>query len=126
MKTLRCCLVLILLGLVLSACGAAPQENATPLPESMKGYELYSWQEDGQWAFSLLAGTNRQKTLDEIRSADTSLTDVEALIAMLENVPSGQFVTWSSGESLSFPPENVIQKIEKVCQERGLVLNIAK
>jgi hypothetical protein len=126
MKTLRSCLVLMLLGMILSSCGTRPQTEATPLPESMKGYELYSWQENGQWSFSLLAGTNRQKTLDEIRSNDTTLADVEALIAMLENVPSGQFVTWSSRESLSFPPESVIQKIEKVCQDRGLVLNIAQ
>lgn len=126
MKTLRYCLVIILLGMVLSSCGAAPEKEATPLPESMKGYELYSWQEGGQWTFSLLTGTNRQKTLEEIQSTDTALSDVEALIDRLENVPSGQFVTWSSGESLSFPPESVVQKIEKVCSERGLVLNIVQ
>jgi hypothetical protein len=48
----------------------------------MKGYELYSWQQDGQWVFSLLVGTNREKTLDEIQSPQARLT-----LDALENGP---------------------------------------
>jgi hypothetical protein len=45
--------------------------SATPgdeLPHSAKGYELYSWQEDSQWHFTLITGTNRNKTLEEVIS----------------------------------------------------------
>ena len=35
------------------------------LPHSMKEYELYSWAEDGFWYFTLITGTNRNKTLEE-------------------------------------------------------------
>ena len=38
------------------------------LPHSMKGYELYSWEEDAQWHFTLITGTNRTKTMEEITS----------------------------------------------------------
>ena len=48
----------------------------------MKGYELYSWQEGGQWKFSVLIGTNRKKTLDEIKSADVVLSGVDALTSL--------------------------------------------
>ena len=34
----------------------------------MKGYELYSWSEDSQWHFTIITGTNRNKTLEEITS----------------------------------------------------------
>jgi hypothetical protein len=122
MKTILYFLFLIPLGLFLSGCGTA----ATPLPESMKGYELYSWQENDRWVFSLLVGTNREKTIDEIKSADTVLPDVEALISMLEKVPSGQYVTWSSRETLAFPPDDILEQVEKVCRDRELTLNIAR
>lgn len=37
------------------------------LSTSMKGYELFAWEEpDGLW-FTLASGTNRQKTLSEVR-----------------------------------------------------------
>jgi hypothetical protein len=92
----------------------------------MKGYELYSWQEGNQWHFSLLTGTNRLKTLDEIKAPDTVLSDVDALTSRLKNIPAGQYVTWSSGETLAFPPENILKQVEQVCKEQGLVINMAK
>lgn len=118
--------ILILLGFFLSSCGNTNQHDVTQSPESMKGYELYSWQAGDQWEFSLLIGTNREKTLDEIKSIDNILPDVGALKSRLETIPSGEYVTWSSRETLSFPPDNIIKQVEQVCQDSGLILNIAK
>jgi len=126
MKTILSYLLVIPLVLLLSSCKAAAQSNATQLPESMKGYELYSWQEGNQWRFSLLIGTNREKSLDEIKSHDTLLPDADALITVLEKVPSGQYVTWSSRETLAFPPDSIIKQVEQVCKDRELIMNIAK
>ncbi len=126
MKTMRSFFFSLLLGLALSGCATAEPPTASPLPESMKGYELYSWEENGQWRFSLLVGTNREKTIDEIKSADTVLPDVDMLTSTLEKIPSGQFVTWSSRETLSFPPDDVIQQIEQACKDAGLIFIIVK
>ena len=126
MKTMQSLSFAILLGLLLSGCGTAVQPVATPLAGSMKGYELYSWQEGSHWAFSLLVGTNREKTLDEIKSTDTVLPGVEALESALEKVPSGQYITWSSKDTLSFPPGDIIRQVEQICKDKGLRLNIAK
>jgi len=115
-----------LLGLLLSGCGTAVQPTTTHLAESMKGYELYSWQDSSQWKFSLLVGTNREKTLDEIKSTDTVLLGVDALKSTLEKVPAGQYITWSLKETLSFPPEDVIAQVEQICKEKGLMLSIAR
>lgn len=93
---------------------------------SMKGYELYSWQDGDQWFFSLLVGTNRSKTLDEIRSPGSTFKEIKALQAALETIPAGQFVTWLSRDTLVFPFEDVMGQVEQICKDRGLQLNIAK
>jgi hypothetical protein len=125
MKTIQTLLFAILLGSSLSGCGKAAQSTVPPFAESMKGYELYSWQEGGQWKFSLLVGTNREKTLEEIKAAELVLTGVDALTSTLEKIPAGQYITWSSRETLSFPPEDIINQIEQACKDRGLILNRA-
>lgn len=124
MKIIQLFLFVLLLGSLLSGCGAA-QRTMTPFPESMKGYELYSWQDGGQWKFSLLVGTNREKTLEEIKSADVVLAGVDALTSTLEKIPAGQSITWSSRETLSFPPNEIRSQVEQICKEKGLLLNIA-
>jgi hypothetical protein len=118
-------MLVIMGGVLLSACGATSQSTAAPFAESMKGYELYSWQEDDQWNFALLVGTNREKTLEEIKAEETILRGVDALTGALEQMPAGQYITWSSQETLSFPPEDLVEQIEKVCADQGLILNRA-
>ena len=125
MKAVNYLALVILIVPLLSACGTASQSTPTPFPESMKGYELYSWQDGNQWYFSILVGTNREKTLDEIKSADTVLQGIDALTSALEQMPAGQNITWSTRDTLSFPSDEVIQQIEQVCTDQGLILNRA-
>ena len=125
MKTVQTFLFVVLSMILLSACAAAAEPAATPFPESMKGYELYSWQDGNQWRFSILIGTNREKTLDEIKSADVTLSSVEELKSTLEQIPAGQYITWSTRETLSFPPEDILKEVEQTCNDKGLLLNIA-
>jgi hypothetical protein len=125
MKIVKYFMFAILVGSLLSGCGAASEPTITPFPESMKGYELYSWRDGNQWNFSLLVGTNREKTLDEIKDTQTILRGVDALTSALEEMPAGQYITWSSRETLSFPPADIIEQIEQVCKAQGLILNRA-
>ena len=93
---------------------------------SMKGYELYSWQDGDQWYFSVLVGTNRNKTPDEIRSPGSAFRSLGALEAALKTIPAGQWVTWLSGNTLAFPSDEVVAQVQQICRDRGLQLNIAK
>jgi hypothetical protein len=124
MKIIQSVLFAILTAILISACGASNQPSPTPLGESMKGYELYSWQEANQWKFSLLVGTNREKTLEEIKSADILLSSVDELESVLETIPSGQYITWSSRETLSLPPEDILKRVEQICEDQGLILTV--
>ena len=125
MKIIQTLLFAVLLGSLLLSCGSSPQKTVSPFPESMKGYELYSWQDGGQWKFSLLVGTNRIKTLEEIKSAEVVLSGVDELTSTLERIPTGQYITWSSRETLSLPPDEIRSQVKQVCEDNGLVLNIA-
>jgi hypothetical protein len=87
---------------------------------SMKGYELYSWQEGGAWRYSVLEGTNRWKTLDEIRSPSVTLHSATALQDVLEQIPAGQFVTWVLRDDLTLPPSAIVERVRQVCEIRGL------
>ena len=125
MKTVKYLMFAILVGSLISGCGATSEPTITPFPESMKGYELYSWQDGNQWNFSLLVGTNREKTLDEIKDSKTVLRGVEKLTSALEQMPAGQYITWSSRDKLSFPPDDIIEQVKQSCEDKGLILNLA-
>jgi hypothetical protein len=113
------------------------------LPLMMKGYELYSWQESGQWNFTLIYGTNRNKNIDEIISKDDLIsekglirihvTDIEALKTVLSKMPEGEFVTWSAGFrgetgptdiKFELPPDELIKPIKEFTDQHGIKLQI--
>ena len=125
MKIIRFFLFVVLIGTVFSSCGMPSEPPPTSLGESMKGYELYSWQEGSQWKFSLLIGTNREKTLEEIKSAEILLSGVAELESVLGTIPSGQYITWSARETLSLPPDTILKQVKQICEDQGLILNVA-
>jgi hypothetical protein len=130
-------LVLLLLVSGLSACHTTSEG---PLPRSMKGYELYSWQEEGQWHFTLITGTNRNKTLEEIVSGDSiepedgwvdiHTSGVENIKTVLSRVPEYEFVSWNEGQfvvpteqvivKLILPPEDIVNEIKDHAEQCGL------
>ncbi len=132
----------MLLVPIFSSCSS----DNTPsfLPHSMKGYELYSWQQDGQWHFTLITGTNRTKTVDEIVTGD----DVErsdgwvvlhaigeqGAKVLLNRVPAGEFVIWNAGNivnpdnqvtmTFTYPPDDIISDIAAYAAQLGLDFNV--
>lgn len=113
-------------------------KDVDELPHSMKGYELYSWEEDNRWHFTLITGTNRTKTIEEIISEEDfiSLTGwvkvhvvgEDAIIDVLRRVPEGESVFWcdelhigqTSNTDLRLPPEQIINAIRNDAEQHGL------
>jgi len=93
---------------------------------AMKGYELYSWEQDGQWFFALLDGTNRLKDAVEIMQPQTRLNSLASLQAALSRLPSGADVFWSTQNmpQLAFPPESMMAEIRATCRDREIRLTI--
>lgn len=93
---------------------------------SFKGYEIYTWKENGVQVFSLLLGTNREKTADEIKKAKI---DFDTLVSKISNLAKGEFVTLLfAGMHQSLPPaelnEEMKQKLKALCNEKGINLSL--
>jgi len=102
-------------------------ERATQL--EFKGMELYSWQaETGEWAFSILPGTNRNKTIAEVKARPLSLDEVKAAIAKLA---IGETIFWfnrtaegsiGQGVDLAYPPIELIAELEQHASQNQVTL----
>jgi hypothetical protein len=115
------------------------------LPSSMKGYELYSWLDKGEWHFDLITGTNRTKTLDEIVYEKDYISEagwvnihvvgIDKIQTVLSKLPQNEEVFWLSTprleqaemESINFglPPETDLNSIKEYAAEHGLNLRVA-
>jgi hypothetical protein len=110
------------------------------LPHSMKGYELYSWLEDGQWHFTLITGTNRNKTPEEITSIEDFVSEagwvqihvvgVDAIKTVLSKLPENESIFWlagmrseqtaRAGVNITLPPVPTIDTIKEYAGGCGL------
>ena len=106
---------------VLFSCSTGEQAGTGPR-RSLKGFEIYSWQEKGEWCFSLLIGTNRMKTFEEVTAEKTTLHGFEALKEQLGGLAKGEFVTWSPAAfpGLAMPAEDRVGEIRALCEKNGL------
>jgi len=116
------------------------------LDRSMKGYELYSWQQNGRWRFTLMTGTNRPKTMDEVtrgpeacgsewvQAMAVGATDLKAALA---RIPEGSNVTWigdlgpgtgqdPTEQHLEMPGSRLVNEIQSVCSGQGIALHISR
>lgn len=95
--------------------------------KSFKGWELYSWrnQQSNTWNFSLLQGTNRNKTEEEIKSSKAT-KDIDSLKAELKEIAPNESVSWllNGAKGLEYPPEVIVDEIIAIGKKNGF--NIAK
>jgi hypothetical protein len=130
--------------LTLFAVGCSNLDNEEELepftgsiPESMKGYELYSWKENKVWNFTLITGTNRLKAHQEITACGNktehgfvkvTVRDIPQLKDLLTRVPAEQYVTWISNAAImpgfSMPPANVVSDIQDHCAAHNLHMQV--
>ena len=109
------------------------------LPRSMKGYELYSWHQDGWLRFKLITGTNRNKTQEEILAnnntvspegwVDIRVIGLDAVTNLVSRIPAGEFVSLLAlphtdskltGIDFSLPSTGDIVAIKAVAVKAGL------
>lgn len=96
---------------------------------SMKGWELYSWPKGNDFIYSILMGTNRSKTYDEVITNKIAVTGKDSLKMLLDKFPSKEEIFWrgkGTGDwaNLSFPDQNTIKEIKNYCQQKELNLQV--
>ena len=110
------------------------------LPRSSKGYELYSWEEEDQWRFTLITGTNRVKTVEEVISKEDFISETgwvriqvvgaDAIKDVISRLPEGESVFWcdelhigqSTETEFRLPPAKIAGAIEEYAWQCGLAL----
>ncbi len=112
------------------------------LPDSMKGYEIYSWIDKGEWHFDFITGTNRNKILNEIVYAEDYISEagwvnihcigLSVLDIIFSKLPKGEEIFWLAEprlepadlDSINFvlPPETDINTIKSSATKYGLSL----
>ena len=92
----------------------------------MKGMELYSWREGGAWRFSLLGGTNRLKSDDEVMAPSVTIQSIDELKTRLGALPPQEWVTLETPRHAPFaePPANVIDDLIAFCESREILLHV--
>jgi len=108
----------------------AAADDPSPRPW-FKGYELYSWQNpDGSWDFSLLIGTNRNKTVEEIFDKKVSIHGLDQLKERISQLPEGTHVVWldclivgnakaKGSEALKYPSAQMTDDVARFAAEHG-------
>lgn len=101
----------------------------TPMPESMKGYNLYYWQEGEDWYFTLRTSTNAPPTLEEIQSFDSTITEdfakvtvkgVESITMIIYRLPMGGQMFILDPEGKYVLPESAVQALFDACTARQI------
>jgi hypothetical protein len=136
-------LLVVITSFIVNACVPATMA-VTLLPHSAKGYELYSWQENNQWHFTLITGTNRLKSLGEIISGEDivredglvkiSVQGLDAIQNTLSRLPQHEEIIWANSLEpadtqtalIQMPPDKMINIIQEHCKQFGLNLVISK
>jgi hypothetical protein len=118
---------------------------SVPLPYTVKGYELYSWykEPEGEWTFTLISGTDRLKTYQEITErsfaedgwVNITVDGIQSLKFMLDRIPDRTTVTWNGPEwlervqaekelveTISMPDQEVIADVLAYCRQLGVEL----
>lgn len=119
--------------LMLVASASYGQTRRAP----MKGYELFTWKEKGHWHYSLLPGTNRERTYEEITAPANVVIGTPEFEDHLKQLPRGSEVLWqsdappgikrpSSGGVISFkhPSRKRIERIKSHCEKLGIKLTL--
>ena len=85
------------------SCNNPPEKEATrnsadstdknsTTQKSMKGFELYAWEKGGNIFFTLLPGTNREKTSEEIYNIKNAVEGMSAIENKINKIDSGQYI----------------------------------
>ncbi|MCP4608155.1 MAG: hypothetical protein GY845_05515 [Planctomycetes bacterium] len=149
-------LVAIVVSVVFSAGCAEPMNQAGPTagistnlsalgPEligdraerpAFKGIELYSWQNgSGQWCFSLLYGTNRNKFYREVTSPELTILGLKELKTRLGSLAKGESVFWLAGTfdepkdaspKLTQPPEDIIKQVVAYGKQQDVAVHVTR
>ena len=107
---------------------------------SMKGWEIYSWPSGNERSYSILVGTNRIKSYEEVTDEQSAMhlitvRGVDTLKLVLDRFPEAEYIllisqawlqnNWGGNYgNLCLPPKNAIDDISVFCTQKKLNLHV--
>jgi hypothetical protein len=93
----------------------------------LKGFELYSWKDkNDKWVYSLVGGTNRIKTEDEVKAERNQIKTVDELKKAFARLGEGQHVYWIHRiKGFEFPVEAKRKEISDAAKAAKVELTIS-
>lgn len=138
-------LILIDISLNFTGCSKEPENEAIPVAKinpdtlvfkhSFKGWELYSWPNGDDFNYSILIGTNRAKTYEEVVENKITVTGKDSLKMVLAKLPEEESIFWSGRgwlercwddnyKDLCLPDNKTVNEISEFCNQLNLLLMI--
>jgi len=107
---------------------ALPPEGSRTEKPAFKGVELYTWKSSqGDFRYSLLWGTNRNKTPEEITRPECATGEL-GMLSLLGRLAVGEHVLWfKTGDECPaclFPSAEAIARIRQRAKEAGIFLDL--
>jgi hypothetical protein len=102
--------------------------NAVNGEKQFKGTEVYPWKLNGELVFTVLPGTNRLKSCEEVRNPKAAM-NIAALEKKLAKLDEGEYVFFMgagqlSGCALAKVPADIKKRLTKFAADKKLQLNI--
>lgn len=147
MKNFSNFLIVLFMPFILFNCSKSTDNEYPPLKKlnldtltlehSLKGWELYSWQNGNDYNYSLLIGTNRLKNYEEVISNEVTVFGIDSLKLLLAKLPEGEYIFWigkswlssiwkENYKNLGLPDEKTVNEIKSYCIQRKLQLVISQ
>ena len=98
--------------------GKTASATSTGTKTSLKGWELYIWQEKGGTYFSLLPGTNRLKTDAEIKKA--AVKGIGAIKPHLDELKKGEMLFPCGRRLPDAAPDDPAKEVREYGRKLGL------
>jgi hypothetical protein len=97
---------------------AAQSAKPAGVIRSLQGWELYVWRQESSIYFSLLAGSNRMKTDEEIGRAAVKGSDT--IRSRLDQLKPGETVSILGRRATGRPPKDAARTTAEYCRKIGL------
>jgi|HubBroStandDraft_1064217.scaffolds.fasta_scaffold452995_2 hypothetical protein len=120
--------------IIMVLCAAARQADKPDRVVPM-GYELYSWQQNGGWGFSVVPSpSGANVSAEEVFNKKFLLAGVKDLKRKISGLPRGATIFWvdriggptqnMEDRKLSYPPPAAVQDIKKYAESHKMKVEI--
>jgi hypothetical protein len=119
----------IVLLLVLTGCQNENDEGLVTVPDypsDVINWNMYSWQEGGEWVFSIVDHEAGYDTFDQISADEFKLPGLDYLVEALQHLPEHSQLVWTEHviTGTELPDTTLIYEILNYSNSIGVAVSV--